>query len=437
MTAPDTERFTDSLVRRTLLRGSFWAAIFQATSKLSVLVSTVVLARVLEVEAFGAFMSLLGVSLVFAAVTDLGSSMLVEREIAAARANRGLLFSATMLRVWVVAPVLATAVTLSALLSDGPNTSIEVLAPFACGTLFLSCSMVTNAVLQGALRFRASALTQATGRVVFTVACVALWLSPGAGTSNLALAACAYALGELVNLVLQVGTLLARPPSLPDGRLTRYAYRAYLPYWANSVFNLIYNRADVALVAVLASSQEAAFYAPASSLQNAMAMFPGLVTAALPAVGARIFADDPASGLLERTVRRSAVTAGAVGLVCSLALVGIAPFADRILGADYEESSTSIAILGFSLPFYGVGLALIAYLFAVGRPALTVWGFGAALVTSLIGQAVLTPIYGSNGAAVANLIREPMGVVGFWIAVRFARAQLQGRGTHSDEEEVP
>jgi O-antigen/teichoic acid export membrane protein len=396
-------------VVRLMISGSTWSLAFQGSSKIVLLAVTFISARLLGVHEFGLLASLQGIAIVSGSLLDFGTSMFVQRELAAGRLTNSSWRTAIRIRLWLI-PV--AAILASACLVLGRGQLGLALGCMVAASLAMNVSALTNGALLGQLRFRSSALTQSAGRFVFLLVLLAEW---AVHLASLAGIAAAFAMGEISIAVLQSSLVRGRVHgALQSSSGKNVSITAALPYWLNSVFNLIYNRADAAIVALFAGATQAGLYAPASSIQSALIVIPGLATASLPNVGAHTFSSH---GL--RTLNRMLrVTMGAsvlLGTLAAIAATILAPAMLRLMaGGAFAGAVVPTQILAWSLPFYGAELALLGYLVALGRPSATTWGYATALVTALVGLAALSPRYGAVGAALGSLAREPVtvGVLG-------------------------
>jgi O-antigen/teichoic acid export membrane protein len=415
-----------SEARRPLMAARLWSLAFQATSKLSLLLTLFLAASLLGVRDFGILASLQGLSYLTGFVADCGSSMLLEREVAAGRASTALLSMAVRLRLIVVVPAAILVVIATGLYTrDLGITSLATV--FAIAAVAANSSALTDGLLQGQLRFRESALSQSAGRLTFLLGVAVLWVLR---LHSLLAIGGMFALGEVMIAAIQsrvlVGSLQFAPAddeSLPRGM------RSALPYWLNSVFNLTYNRADTAIVLLLAGTVQAGLYAPASSLQTALMVVPGIAVTGLPNLGARLFSQG-SHDVLRAMLRRALFGGVSLGLVCAVGMTALGSLIYGILGSSaFHASVVPAVILSWSLPFYAAEHALLGYLIAVGRPRATTWGYGAALFTALVGLVLLTPAYGAVGAAIGSMLREPVAtIVLAVVAFRGRTATTRGGG---------
>ncbi|WP_433390603.1 lipopolysaccharide biosynthesis protein [Micromonospora sp. KLBMP9576] len=110
------------------------------------------------------------------------------------------------------------------------------------------------------------------------------------------------------------------------------------------------------------------------------------------------------------------LTLGAI-LAALVALVG-QPVLPLLLGPEYRESATVMALLALAIPFRFGGAAVASLLTSGGllRRKVAYQGVGAAVF--LVALAVATPLWGVMGTAAATVVAESILCALFWIAVR-------------------
>ncbi|MEA2528016.1 MAG: hypothetical protein QOF73_5243 [Thermomicrobiales bacterium] len=400
---------------RLLVSGSAWSLLVQAVSKGTVLFTTLVAARALGVADFGLFISLQAIVLLSVSLWDFGVTPMTTRDLAAHQVAIGIaLRRALVTRLWIL--------PLWFVVFAGGSWALEVRSghPLVAAMLFalaawsMGISGVLNGLLQGRMRFRESAYATAGGRIAFALAIAAVAVSaPDWGLPAMTLA---FLAGEVVTLALMIRAIrheLAAPFPLVDPpaayRSTRGTLRRSSPFAFNGFFNLVYNRLDVAIVALLAGSVEAGIYAPASRIQDALLFFPSVATAALMPVAARRFGANRDTD----AVRRPLPVLILLGVVFALpAVVATVIFARPLvmiaLGDQYEASVEPVRILALSIPFIAAGAPVMASLVAIDRARTTTVVYGCGLLAALGGLAILTPLWGATGAAWASMAREPI-----------------------------
>src|SRR5207247_268672 len=99
------------------------------------------------------------------------------------------------------------------------------------------------------------------------------------GSDRLLALGVAFAVGEVVTLVVSVGMILASRGALALDDAGLISFRQALPFAANAAMSMIYNRSDVVLVGALASASVAGLYGAASRGQDALYAIPAALGA--------------------------------------------------------------------------------------------------------------------------------------------------------------
>lgn len=413
---------------RLLLSGSVWALVVQIASKFSVVVTTLVAARVLGVDRFGLFVSLQALALFSVSLWDFGFSTMATRDLAARQVAWPVVWRrGAITRLWL-SPIWATLFAGGAIvlgIRDGEK--LAAAAVFGLSACFISIGLLINASLQGRMRFRESALAGACGRVAFGI--LALLIAVGRPPLDLLAMSIAALIGEIVITGLYAISSWRTSTAPPIANML-FSYRSMwssarrsVPFALNGFFNLVYNRLDVAIVALVGGATAAGIYAPASRVQDALLLFPTVATAGLMPIAARRYGDrsDPES------IRKPLPVLILLSVAFSLpATIVTFVFARQIvhmaLGSDYAGSIWPVRILALSIPFIACGGPVIASLVAIDRAASTSVIYASGLIVAVVGLLVLTPLFGATGAAWASMIREPvMAAVGILVLSRAGR----------------
>jgi O-antigen/teichoic acid export membrane protein len=101
-------------------------------------------------------------------------------------------------------------------------------------------------------------------------------------------------------------------------------------------------------------------------------------------------------------------------LVAVCGLPGL-PF---LLGPEYRESATVLAVLALAIPFRFAGAAVASLLTSGGLLRRKVVYQGVGALVFVVALAVATPLWGIMGAAAATVVAEIVLCALFWIAVR-------------------
>ncbi len=89
-----------------------------------------------------------------------------------------------------------------------------------------------------------------------------------------------------------------------------------------------------------------------------------------------------------------------------------------LLGAEYRESATVLAVLALAIPFRFAGAAVASLLTSGGLLRRKVVYQGVGALVFVVALAVATPFWGIMGAAAATVVAEIVLCALFWIAVR-------------------
>lgn len=402
-----------TLTVQSVARAVSWSVAGDGTSKLAVVVVNVMVARALAPERFATYVGLLAAAYLGAAAWDAGVSTLVSVERARSHAslrslaNRVVQTRLRSLPAWFVAFVLGT---LAVALATGP--SIVEIAPFVVVSLTISLEQPAFAALRADLRFRQASVALSIGRWV-AVAVMGVAVAQGAGRVDLTAVGLAQAIGEAA-LLLAAGLSLwwRHDPGVAGWDDTRIRLRAALPYAANSLISIAYNRLDVVVVAVLVPTAQLAAYVPASRIQDAAYVIPtAIAVVALPYLSRdaeRVDADAAARRTLKRLWIVGSLVAVPAAVVATLLMPEVIGL---LLGPDYATAVLPSRILIWSMPLSVIGAPLLAFLISRGRGAQTTTAFAVALVVSLSLHALLDPRFGAAGAAVASLTRDAANMV--------------------------
>ena len=404
-----------SRLSRRLLAAAGWSSVLQLISRAQGAVLLAVAARLLTAPELGTFFAIQAIGILGASSWDLGSTVLITRDVAAGTARARPMIAAALRQRAVTAPAFVVVVGLLCLWLSGPTG-------FGVGTVLLILAAPTvvgigtiyNSVLMGRQEFSASATAVTSGRVLSVALMAALVPIGVRGQTAVVLLATALLLGEVLTYLLQWRSEIrgSRPaetqPGAPDEAVPLGRFiRSSLPHAANSFFNYAYQKGDILLVTALAGVVVTAHYAPASQLQNILALFPTLLAAGIVPVVSADRGAEAGGQLADRVARRMAqfgvVIALPVCLVASLCM----PFVIRIvLGRPDEAAVVPAMIVVWALPFLCVHTPLALALIARGLAAQATKAYAVAFVGSLALHVALVPTFGAVGGAVASGTRD-------------------------------
>jgi len=411
--------------RHFLLRFFFWALSGDAISKVAVLCTNIIAVRSLEPIEFGLYVGLWATAILSASLWDVGVSTLLTRELAANRLSpRQAAVQALRLRVktsgiWFLAFLAASAVLLR-----GDRISIATVLIFGGASAAFASHAILLAMLRARFRFRTAAGALVTGRW-FTAALSLLALPTIEVGEPLEVLAAALLGGETVTVALALAAVIREsrrlPSPMPRVAASTLTLRAAIPFAANSILILSYNRFDVVLLGALASTHQLSYYAPASRMQDALLIVGSAIgTVALPVISR---AASSAAGLrtVQNLVKRFIVMALVLSIpVTVICFVYAAEIVTTVMGAEYDGAILPAQVLVWSLPFSAVTTPLLAGLAGTRHAVDTTKAFVAAFIVAALLHLSLDWWWGAMGGAVASLAREPAALIAALVYARRA-----------------
>lgn len=392
-----------------------WSLSGNLAGKAGLLLFTLLAAAALDADAFGMFVALQAVALMAAVAWDLGLTTITTREIAAgnidlAQASRRLV----RLRL-ETAPIGVGAFVLGTWLL-GRNIGLDptVVAVMAAQAFLVGVQVMVGAALVGLLDFRVAGIALSLGRwtAALGAAVALLWL--GGSALALALALC---LGEVIAIAYGLVRLRRASVHLRGGGVrasTVLSHRAALPFAANSLIQMAYNRFDVLIVAAISSVGVVAAYAPASRTQDALLLFAAAAGPVTLPILTRLHAEEAGSASASRATWAKITL---VAVLSSMALASatwlVAPdLVPALLGETYRDAVSPIRIIVWSVPLIAFNSILAAVVNARRRPYFVTTAIAAAAATAALLAVALVPYLGADGAAIATTLREvPVAVV--------------------------
>lgn len=398
-------------------RGGMLAALTRTgggdlASKAAILLTTVIAARLLEPAAFAVFAGLLAVALLAAALWDAGISTVVTT--AASRGaptgavvRRMLTARLPTLPVWLAAIAIGF-IIFGSLAALNPATVLAL----SVSSMAASLSLPLQAILRGHLRFGRAAAASTTGRWLTAFVTLGLLFTDQADDVLLALFL-AQAAGEVVTLLIAAALVARSADDVvdPTWDTSSVGLRRSLPFAANTVLAVAYNRLDLILVATLTTTAQLAAYTPASRLQDALYLLPAALAAvALPFLS-RALAGPGGVAASRAMIHRLWRTGLVLALpAAAILIVGMPTVIDVLLGSEYAGSVPAARILTLSMILAVIGGPILALLMAAGRGPATTKAFVAAFGASLALNLALDWWLGSVGAAIASVSRDMVNV---------------------------
>lgn len=204
--------------------------------------------------------------------------------------------------------------------------------------------------------------------------------------------------------------------SLHRGQWRPYL-KAALPFGLIVGFYLVYFRIDSVMISFFRSDEEVGLYGAAYNLVSAMLFLPaGLIGALYPHLaGSYSSPSDNLDGPFQKASRWLLAMSLPMAVGIWLLSGQLVPL---LLGADYGETATALAILGWTLPVWFITF-LEGNLLTIIERQKAVAAVGLINMVANLGlNLVVIPRYGYNGAAVTTLLTETIGLAQMFYLLR-------------------
>jgi len=397
-----------SLVRKIALNTSLLTS-GRFFITLSGLVGTAAITRYLGTGAFGSLAAGLAIVSIALNLGDVGLFTVATREVAREpQDERRLLSNAFGLALVISLSAMVLCLGLSFLIypgADGARTR-EAIAILLAQLLVAApggVALVHYNVRQQALPLSAAATVSSA---VFLIALGVVIALDG----SFGLVAGAYTLGAfvtaLVPLLFARGAIPLRPARDPE--LWRRMIRAALPQSAVLIVGTVYFRLDLILVSVLSSAHQTALYGLGYKVIESLLWLPGLLMFTLFPEIAR---EDLGSRRLGELIQTAFSSIQLILLPLVVVLVGFAPEIVQVVGGGkYAGAATVLRILAISMALGYFNVIFGLSMASLGQQRRLLRVLLVSLVVNVVLNAVLIPVDGARGAAIALGVSEALGV---------------------------
>jgi O-antigen/teichoic acid export membrane protein len=205
--------------------------------------------------------------------------------------------------------------------------------------------------------------------------------------------------------------------SAPDLRQTWVNAR---PFAISDLFTSVYVQADVTIAALSLSQEAVGLYTPASSMVNALFVFPSaLYSVAVPVLVRVLNAAQPRqAGTIRRAFLLAMLVFGALGGMLWLGLrIGAEPVATVLLGRDFARSGGLLAILSPIIFLKSCSFALAAMLVSVGWQRRRVYAQALSALVNVGLNVALIRRFGITGVATIYVLSEGLLMLGYLLLV--------------------
>jgi O-antigen/teichoic acid export membrane protein len=405
----------DGTLRHHLARAAAGSAVLALSSKLLMLLTSVVLARWMGAESYGVYVAAMALVLLLTVPTGLGLPTLMIRLLASYRVHQhwglmhGLLNRGH--QAVLAASLLMAVMAAIAIWGLAERTGLGNAATYGLALLLIPLTAL-GAMRSAALRgLHHVILGQLPENLIMPGLFLALvggwWLMNGGAdglSPQLAISARILATGS----AFCIGTwlLLRRIPravrQAPPQHETRAWGRAAFPLLFVAGINIVNAQTDVLMLAALRGSESAGVYQAANRGAELVAFSLVIVNFAIQPTLARLYAAGDKVRLQRiATLAARAATAAAVPLAAMMIIWG-APIMGTVFGTDFARGAVALGILSAAQlvnAFTGPANSLLDM---TGHQDDTLKAMIAGMLTNIELNALLIPLWDTAGAAIAT-----------------------------------
>ena len=395
------------IARRGLGTNSALAFAGDVASKLGGLLVVVIAAHSLTISEFALLVTGLAAAGVLASTLDLGAATLLTRDGARGPAERGALLDGLVRgRLPVVAVVLGGAAAIG--LASGHLLVVVGVAALGVTSaltltilgVYRSCQDMRPEALQ---RLAVASLSVAAAAIVSRADLLLLSL---AGVMLVASAPLLLRVRDHALFESRVPPLMALRLAAPIGLL--------------ALATMIYYRSGTLALAALADPQATATFGVAASIAFGLLALPNAITTALLP---RLAAEDAVGAMVDCT-RRALVWTLLLAVALAAGSAAVIPaMLPRVLGSEYADARVPFVLLCVGLPLIAASGVIGTALLSLGRLRVLGTQVAASLAVNLAAVALLVPVAGAVGAALATILCEAVALA---LLARASRTVLPG-----------
>jgi O-antigen/teichoic acid export membrane protein len=391
-----------------LLHNIIWQAGGEAASRLIAFAVSILLARILGVEAFGVFGTAFAIVGYLAMAVTAGSDLYGMRTLARGPEDAGLLVGRVSIARLLFAACGAALIAAFAPATAGRHLAVLLIAATSLFTLALNLNWALRALEQG----RALALGVTLQHLVFALLVVLLWraqdLDARSAAAALVAGECFLVAWNFRAVRAAIGKIRLQRP----GKQTLAIMRAASAVLVARLPRMLFYQGDIVLVSWLAGAVAAGEYVAGQRIVLSLAMIAVLVQWGVFPHASRLAVRDRAEFFsfqcaIVRYLLLVLVPVSILGFVFASELVQI------LYGPAYSEAGGALRWLFFALPVFSLSLVLQDALFALHRnPTVMVVNY-LVMALHLAVAIALIPRQSGSGAAIACLVGETAGLVAF------------------------
>lgn len=395
----------------------FWLSFGQIAGRLIRASVIIYAARVLGAADYGVFSYALGLAGFFTIFADVGINSILTREVSQKPAERSQYFATAL---WIKFGLLLATTALVVFVAPffSKIEAARALIPFvALLTIFDGIREFVNSFLRALERMELEAFANTVTNVAITAA----------GFIILSFSATAYSLTMVYALAGSVGALFAVFLLRKEFRgafsnfrrsLLRPLITAALPIALMGLLGAFMLNTDMIMLGWLRTPEELGFYSSAQKIVQVLYVIPGILASAIFPVLARLIGQArhrDVRTLMERTITAAFLVA--IPLTIGGAVLA-KPIMSFLYGAEYIPGAAAfqflIATTLIAFPGTLVGNLILAY----NKQKSVVWGVALGSIGNIAFNALLIPILGIMGAAIATVIAQFLSNGYMWHVIR-------------------
>jgi len=364
---------------------------------------TVILARYLGAESYGIYQRSEAFVLLFSVLANLGLDMILTREVARDRQSAARTF-------WVVAlcKVLLSAAALLLVLWLVPlrgyeGTLAQAIRLFAILLVVNAFVQSADAVLQGLQAMRELAVITVFAQVVWSIgALYCVWTDRGLLwiIGFLLVSGTAHLVASLTVLGRR-GAVRWEPPRLEQAR---FLLREALPLAFAAGFVILYQQIDAVMIGDILGNAEVGWYKAGAKVLIVFSILRESFMMAVFPILALLVRQDPdrLSRFFTRAVRYQVI----VALLFVIGLLSFGRLATFVFGPEFRETAQLLPLLGWITIPQVISITSGRTLIAAGRQNQLMVSTSVSLVVNVVGNFLLIPRFGIQGAATASILSE-------------------------------
>jgi len=369
---------------------------------ISAIFVTIYIARYLGPESFGILSYALAIVSIFMALTRLGMESILVRELAKfpeqAKANMGTAF---MLMLIAAIAGLAVLSILIYFFESDPHTKIYIWI-IATGLIFQTFFVVDYG-FQAQVKAKYSSIAKSIALGLSSLIKVSfVWMH-----ADLFLFAVAYALEyTIIALMLIVTHIIKRQPSFLfefQNKLAKSLLKSAWPMVLSAVSAMLYMRVDQIMINNMLDAHQLGLYAAATKIYEGWIIVPYILSISLLPAIVKLKSSSPKNYEINLTKLFSLVFWSGI-VVAVITTLGGEWVIRFTFGEAFAGAASVLAIVMWTAAFTSLGSVTARYLTVEGMEKKIAFRTIVALVTNIIMNLILIPIYGIEGAAVATLV---------------------------------